>query len=101
MRVIGRVVRLWWEGRGGKLAPAGSAVPAPQFRAEMPEIERGVCGVILGQHRADRVAEKMHIYDVPPCISSGAAPRQFEQTLARADIKPFGHTLPRQPPVRA
>ena len=66
----------------------------------MTEIERGVDSVILRQHRADRVAKEMHIDNVPPC-SSGAALRQFEQTLARADIKPLGHSLPPQPPVRA
>src|SRR3954462_12622118 len=93
MRVVASVVRFRRKGRGGKLAPPGSAVAAPQFRAEMSEIERGMDGVVLRQHRADRVAEKVRVHDVPPGIRLGAATRQLEQTLARADIKPLGHTL--------
>src|SRR4051812_23289055 len=98
MRVVGRVLGFWRKHRSRKLAPPGSPVPAPQLRAEMAEIERGVnrvacripCPTALGQHRADRIAEKVYIHNLP----TGAAARQFEQPLARPDIKPLRHSLP-------
>src|SRR4051794_21382686 len=90
MRVIGRVLRFCRKRRGGKFAPPSPPVPTPQFRAKMTEIERGVDRITLGQHRADWIAEKADIDNVP----TGAAARQFEQTLARPDIKPLRHAFP-------
>ena len=88
-------------GFGGKDGAASSRHPeAPSRRHSFaPKCPRSsaawtACRLSLRQHRADRVAEEMHIDDVPPGIRLGAASRQFEQTLARADIKPLGHTLP-------
>ena len=89
MRVVTGILGLRRERRRGQFAPLAGAIAAPQFGAEMPEIESGVERVALGQDRAHRVAEKMRFDDVP----CAAAAREFEQSFAGSDMEPLCHSL--------
>src|SRR5437016_3458616 len=99
MRVVLGIGRLRREHRHRHLLPVAVVGAAPpELRAEMPEIERGVGEIAIGQHRGHRLAEKIAADDVPPA----AAPRDLEEALARPDIQPLRyHSAPPQPPVSA
>ena len=64
----------------------------------MAEIECGIDRTVgVGQHRRDRISEKLHVGDLPDAMAA----RQFEETLAGCDMKPICHPLLRQPPDNA
>jgi len=73
-------------------------VAAPQLGPEMAEIERGIDRAVdVGQYRRDRVAEKLHVGDLPDAMAA----RQLEETLVGCDMEPICHRFFRQPPDNA
>src|SRR5262249_23742416 len=56
-------------------------------RPEMPEIERGIDGIALRQHRRHRIAQELDVDHLPRPI----APRQLEEPFARPDMNPLRH----------
>ena len=84
--------------RCGQLPPVAGRSAAPHLGPEMAEIECGVDGTVgIGQHRRDRVAEKLHVGDLPDAMAAC----QLEQTLAGSDMEPICHPFLRQPPDNA
>jgi hypothetical protein len=98
MGIVAVVGGLWRKYRRCRLLPGPGGVTAPQLGAEMAEIERGIDGAVgIGQHRRNRVAEKLHLGDIPPAVLA----RQLEEALAGPDVQPICHPFLRQPPDNA
>jgi hypothetical protein len=98
MRIVTGVGRFWRKRGCRQLLPGAGGVAAPQLGPKMAEIERGIYRAVgVGQHRRDRVAEKLHLGDLP----STMAARQLEETFAGGDMEPICHTFLGQPPDNA
>jgi len=98
MGILAVVGWLRWKPRCGQLPPIAGRIAAPQLGPEMAEIECRIEGTVgIGQHRRDRVAEKLHVDDLPDAMAAG----QLEETLAGSDMEPICHPFLRQPPDNA
>jgi len=64
----------------------------------MAEVERGIDRAIrFSQYRRDRVAEKLHLGDLPRAIAA----HELEETLAGRDMQPICHSFLRHRPDNA